>query len=178
MSTPLSDSEYQKLLLKTVFSFMICDGQMLPKEMEFIKKLSVEKNLFGDLNIEQELELLIEHVNRRGLDFFDDYFKKVSHAELSEEQELELLECAILTVKADEKIKMEEVNFLKILRTNLKSADRKIVEKFPEYAIDFVDKDKFTDIYLKELYENYFKRAALPQFNIDDVKDISDSIKY
>ena len=176
MSHSIDQSEFSRLLLKTVFSFMICDGHIADKEVAHIKKMAAEGNLFGDINIDDELALLIDRVNRRNLSFFDDYFKKVGHAQLSEDQEFQILEAAVQTISSDQKIKLEEINFLKILRTKLKSPDQKILEKFPEIGKDFVKKDAFTDIYLDELYKNYFTNASLPTFDVSDVQDITDDV--
>lgn len=173
----MDNSKYQTLLLKTVFSFMICDSHIADDEVAMIKKSANENKLFGDIDIDQELVTLVEHVNRRGISFFDDYFKKIKHADLSEEQELELLSMAIKTVNADSQIKKEEISFLKILRVLLKVSNEKIIEQFPEVGSKFVDKDEFTEIYFKELYANFFKVREIPVFDINDVKDITDEFQ-
>jgi uncharacterized tellurite resistance protein B-like protein len=172
MNTP----DFPKLLLKTVFSFMTCDGHISPQEMAFIKKMSVEKKLFGALDLDQEIDDLVALINRRGIDFLEDYFKKIDHAQLTEEQDLQLLEAAILTITADEKVKPEEISFLKILRTVLKSPDQKILARFPDLAGDFIAKAALTELYMKELYSNYFKQQKLPEFDISAVTDVTDNI--
>lgn len=155
---------------------MICDSHIAYDEVTMIKKMANDNKLFGDINIDEELTSLVEHVNRRDIDFFDDYFKKVKHADLSEEQEIKLLNVAIKTVNADSEIKKEEISFLKILRVLLNISNEKIIETFPEVGPSFVDKDEFTDIYFKELYSNFFKLNAIPIFNVNDVKDITNEI--
>jgi len=173
-----NQSDFAKLLIKTVFSFMTCDGHIDAKEIEFLKNLAKEKVDQSGIDIEVELNQLVELINLKGLDFFDDYFKKLNNASLTEEQELLLLESAIQTITADDKVKREEINFLKILRTALKSPDQKILERFPKIGKNFIHKDAFTDIYIKELYSNYFKENTLPIFDLSQVKDISDSVDF
>lgn len=173
-----NNSDFSKLLLKTVFSFMTCDGHISPKEIGFIKELAKEKIDLADIDVDAELKLMVELINLKGLDFFDDYFKKVNNATLSEEQEILLLESAIQTITADDQVKKEEINFLKILRTTLKSPDQKILDKFPKIGKNFIQKDALTDIYIKELYSNYFKENTLPTFDLSQVQDISDSINF
>ncbi|WP_422360389.1 TerB family tellurite resistance protein [Reichenbachiella sp.] len=173
-----NQSDFAKLLLKTVFSFMTCDGHISPKEVEFLKQLAKEKVDLTGIDIDQELNQMIELINLKGLDFFDDYFKKLNNSTLTEEQELLLLESAIQTITADDKVKREEINFLKILRTALKSPDQKILDKFPKIGKNFIHKDAFTDIYIKELYSNYFKESTLPMFDLSQVNDISDSVDF
>lgn len=173
-----NQSDFAKLLVKTVFSFMTCDGHISPKEVDFLKKLAKDKVDLTGIDIDKELNQLIELINLKGLDFFDDYFKKLNNATLTEEQELLLLESAIQTITADDKVKREEINFLKILRTALKSPDQKILDKFPKIGKNFIHKDAFTDIYIKELYSNYFKESTLPMFDLSQVNDISDSVDF
>lgn len=173
-----NQSDFSKLLIKTVFSFMTCDGHISPKEVEFLKQLAKEKVDLTGIDIEKELNQMIELINLKGLDFFDDYFKKLNNSTLTEEQELLLLESAIQTITADDKVKREEINFLKILRTALKSPDQKILDKFPKIGKNFIHKDAFTDIYIKELYSNYFKESTLPTFDLTQVNDISDSVDF
>lgn len=173
-----NQADFAKLLVKTVFSFMTCDGHISPREVDFLKQLAKEKVDLSGVDIDAELKLMIELINLKGLDFFDDYFKKLNNSTLTEEQELLLLESAIQTITADDKVKREEINFLKILRTALKSPDQKILDKFPKIGKNFIHKDAFTDIYIKELYSNYFKENTLPTFDLSQVKDISDSVDF
>ena len=173
-----NQSDFAKLLVKTVFSFMTCDGHISPKEIDFLKALAQEKADLSGIDIDAELNQLTELINLKGLDFFDDYFKKLNNATLTEDQELLLLESAIQTITADDQVKREEINFLKILRTALKSPDQKILDKFPKIGKNFIHKDAFTDIYIKELYSNYFKENKLPTFDLSQVKDISDSVDF
>lgn len=174
----MTQSEFPRLLLKTVFSFMTCDGHIAAKEVAFIKAMAKEKKELVGLDIDKELNQMVDLVNLKGLDFFDDYFKKIKNTTLTEEQEILLLESAIQTITADDKVKKEEINFLKILRTALKSPDQKILDKFPKIGKDFIHKDALTDIYIKELYSNYFKQKTLPTFDLSQVQDISDSIDF
>lgn len=178
MSVMTNDTDFPRLLLKTVFSFMTCDGHIAPKEVEFIKELAKEKVDLSGLDVDKEMSQMIELINLKGLDFFDDYFKKVNNSDLTEEQEILLLESAIQTITADDKVKQEELNFLKILRTTLKSPDQKILDKFPKIGKDFIHKDAFTDIFIKELYSNYFKQKTLPTFDLSQVRDISDEVDF
>lgn len=174
----MDNLNFSKLMLKTVFSFMTCDGHIANQEISFIKNLSKEEGLFSDLDLDKELAKMFKSINTRGLDFFDDYFKKITRAELTEEQELQILDAAIKTINADDEVKQEEINFLKILRTVLKAPDQSILDKFPKLAGKFIHKDNFTKIYIKELYTNYFKKQELPQFDLTEVTDITDSVQF
>ena len=47
---------------------------------------------------------------------------------MSEQNELKLIEVAIETIKADEKIEYSEVKFFKVIRSNLKIKNEVIIE--------------------------------------------------
>ncbi len=169
----MAQLNYPYLLLRTAFSFMTCDGDIDRSEVLTIKDMDRDNRLFGDIDISKELELMLERINLKGMDFLKEYFRKVDKADLSEDQEMELLNVAVDIIYADDQVKDEEVKFLRVLRTLLKVTDEKILGKFPQLAKDFMWDDDFTEEYIKILYSNYFKNQTLPVFDVSDVRDIS-----
>ena len=169
----MAQLNYPYLLLRTAFSFMTCDGDIDRSEVLTIKNMDKSTHLFGDIDIGKELELMLERINLKGMDFLKEYFRKVDKAKLSEDQEMELLQVAVDIIYADDQVKDEEVKFLRVLRTLLKVTDEKILGQFPQLAKDFMWEDDFTDEYIKILYSNYFKNQTLPVFDVSDVQDIS-----
>ncbi len=143
------NTDFSKILLKTVFTFMVCDGDISPAEIDYIKDTVSKDTLFGDIDIDFEINEMIDLVNLKGVDYLEDYFKKIKHANLSEQQELTLLKSAIQTIESDNLIKQDEINFLRILRTVIKVSDEKITEAFPKLAPDFISKDGLTDAYIR-----------------------------
>jgi len=45
---------------------MSCDGDIASEEVDMIKKMSKEKNLFGDIDIDKELDGLVNEINLKG----------------------------------------------------------------------------------------------------------------
>ena len=178
MSKFPKSKDFSQILLNTIFSFMVCDGDISPDEIVFIKKMASDKSVFGDIDINHELDEMVRLVNLRGVDYLEDFFKRVRNASLSENQELILLDSAIQTIQSDNEIKLDEINFLRILRTMLKVTDAQIIEHIPNVSKEFLSKDDLTDIYIKEIYANYFHQRELPKFEIDDVMDITESVDF
>ncbi len=164
------------LLLRTAFSFMTCDGHIDRHEVLAIKNMDKASHLFGDIDVTKELELMLERINLKGMDFLKEYFRKVNKAELTTEQEMQVLEVAVDMIYADEFVKKEEIKFLRVLRTMLKVSDEEILKKFPQLAKDFMWEDEFTEEYVKILYSNYFKNQKLPVFDVSDVRDITNDV--
>ncbi|MFY0627780.1 MAG: tellurite resistance TerB family protein [Reichenbachiella sp.] len=165
------------LLLRTAFSFMTCDGHIDRNEVLAIKDMDKTNHLFGDIDVASELELMLERINLKGMDFLKEYFRKINKAELTLDQEMEVLKVAVDIIYADEHVKDEEIKFLRVLRTMLKVNDEKILTEFPQLAKDFMWEDEFTEEYVKILYSNYFKNQKLPVFDVTDVRDITDEIE-
>lgn len=165
------------LLLRTAFSFMTCDGHIDRHEVLAIKNMDKDNKLFGDIDVTNELELMLERINLKGMDFLKEYFRKINKAELTSEQEMNVLKVAVDIIYADEFVKDEEIKFLRVLRTMLQVSDEVILKEFPQLAKDFMWEDDFTEEYVKILYSNYFKNQKLPVFDVSDVRDISGEIE-
>ena len=88
---------FNKLLLKTAFSCMACDGDIDKREVILIKTMHQEKKIFGEIDINQELDNLLLEINRDGHKFLRSYLNELTSTELSEQDELKLIEVAIDT---------------------------------------------------------------------------------
>lgn len=172
----MSSSTIDEILLRTAFSFMTCDGHIDTAEITSIMKMAQNKYLFGTIDIEQELENMLERINLRGTDYLKDYFRKVHRAELTEKEQISIIQIAVDIIYADMEVRESEVKFLRVLRTMLNISDSLILTNFPQLAKDFVWEDEFTEDYIKELYQNYFKHQVMPSFIVNDVLDISQNV--
>jgi len=165
--------DFDKILLQTAFSFMTCDGDIDKNEVALIREMAVEKSLFGDIDIDIELEFLIEVINAKGMGFLKDYFKVLKNAELSTDQELQLVEIALKTLEADAVIDYNEVKFFRIFRTLLAVSDSGIKNKFPDFPDEFLETDIFSSTYLDQLFDDYFDQVEIPEFDKSEVSDQS-----
>ena len=170
--------QFNKLLLKTAFSCMACDGDIDKREVKLIKKLQKENKTFGEIDINAELDTLLLDINKNGQQFLKNYLNELKSSELTETNELKLIEVAIETIKADEIIEYSEVKFFKVIRSNLKIDNDSILEKHPDFE-DYLEQDIITDSYLARLQDDFFDTHISNEFElisqIDD--DILDSLK-
>ncbi|MGY0393299.1 hypothetical protein ACW5R3_12175 [Bizionia sp. KMM 8389] len=170
--------QFDKLLLKTAFSCMACDGDIDKREIKLIKRLHKEKKTFGDLDVNTEMDNLLIAINKDGHQFMKDYFDELTTSELTEANELNLIEVAIDTIKADEKVEYSEIKFFKVIRSKLKIDNEPILEKHPDFE-DYLEQDIITDSYLARLQDDFFDTHISNEFEIiseiDD--DILDSFK-
>ena len=54
-------------------------------------------------------------------------------SELSESEELKLVEVAIDTIKADDKVEYSEIKFFKVIKSKLKISDETILKYHPDF---------------------------------------------
>lgn len=167
---------FNNLLLKTAFSCMACDGDIDEREVDLIKNLHTEKKIFGEIDVEVELESLLNQINKDSKQFFKKFFDELKNTALSVEDELKLIEVAIDTIKADDKVEYSEVKFFKVIRSRLKIKDEPILQKHPDFE-DYLEQDIISDNYLAGLIDDFFdshvssELELMSKINLDDLKD-------
>lgn len=155
--------QLNELLLRTAFACMACDGDIAHEEVDLIKSLDNENHLFGDIDIDKELNVLLAEINDLGARFLKSYLNLVKESQLSEEDSIRLLDVAVKTIKADNIIKYSEIKFFKVIKANLNISDENILEKVEGVDEMWVAQD-IKDYGL--LYNSYFDNIELPKFDL------------
>lgn len=157
--------EQNELLLRTAFACMSCDGDIASEEVELIRQMSKEKQLFGDIDIDKELDELVKEINLNGKGFLKQYLVSLAEESLTEEQEIKVADVAVQTIRADNRIEYSEIKFFKVLRSNLKIVtDDTLLEKIEGIDENYLAQDIQAD-YL-QIYDDYFSTIELPKFEI------------
>lgn len=157
--------EQNELLLRTAFACMSCDGNIANEEIELIKQMSKENHLFGDVDINKELEVLVSEINQKGKGFLKQYLTSLAEQSLTEEQELQVADVAVQTIRSDNKIEYSEIKFFKVIRSNLRViSDDTLLEKIEGIDENYLAQDIRAD-YL-QMYDDYFNTIELPQFDL------------
>lgn len=157
--------EQNELLLRTAFACMSCDGDIATEEVGKIKQMANEKRLFGDINIDKELDELVNEINEKGKGFLKQYLISLAEESLTEEQELKVADVAVQTIRSDNKVEYSEIKFFKVLRSNLKIvSDETLLEKIEGIDENYLAQDIRAD-YL-QMYDDYFNTIELPKFDV------------
>jgi hypothetical protein len=156
---------FNKLLLKTAFSCMACDGDIDKREVVLIKTMHQQKKIFGEIEINQELDNLLLEINRDGHKFLRSYFNELTSSELTEQNELKLIEAAIDTIKADNKVEYSEIKFFKVIRSKLKIDNEPILAIHPDFE-EYLEQDIISESYLARLQDDFFDTYTLPEFEL------------
>ncbi|MGR7813791.1 hypothetical protein [Lacinutrix undariae] len=160
---------FNKLLLKTAFSCMACDGDIDEREVELIKSLHKNNKTFGDIDINVELNKLTGLINAEGNNFFKLFFKELNTFELSENNQLTLIDVAISTIKADNVIEYSEIKFFKVIRSKLPIDNDSILKVYPDFE-EYLEEDIISESYLSKLQYDFFENTDLPSFEL--IKDV------
>lgn len=164
--------EKNELLLRTAFACMSCDGDIATEEVELIKQMANEKHLFGDIDIDKELDKLVNEINLKGKGFLKQYLISLAEQILTEDEELKIANVAVQTIRADNKIEYSEIKFFKVLRSNLKTvSDEILLDKIEGIDENYLAQDISAD-YL-QIYDDYFNTIELPKFDMSSVVDSS-----
>ena len=157
--------EQNELLLRTAFACMSCDGDIAKEEVKLIKQMATKKHLFGDIDIDKELDKLVSEINEKGKGFLKQYLVSLAEQTLTEDEELDIADVAVQTIRSDNKIEYSEIKFFKVLRSNLKViSDETLLEKIDGIDENYLAQDIRAD-YL-QMYDDYFNTIKLPKFDI------------
>lgn len=110
---------------------MACDGEIAKEEVDMVKRLGAEYGIFANVDIEAYLNIWIIAINKNGASFLKNYLNELSEANLSLSEQLFVIDFAIKTIEADERIEYSEIKFFKKVRRRLSISDEKILEKYP-----------------------------------------------
>ena len=114
----------QDLLLKTIFACMACDGDIAPEEIQVLRELIANTDLFNELDVEVILKKYVDSMNK--------YLSDVAEDALSKEEQMCLVDLAFKTIEADKRIEYSEVKFFKKIRVRLSLTDEEILAKYPD----------------------------------------------
>lgn len=111
---------------------MACDGDIATEEIQLLRELITQTDLFNDIDVEVTLKRYVDSINQNGVIFLSQYLNEVADDELSKEEQLCLVDLAFKTIEADNRIEYSEVKFFKKIRVRLSLTDGEILAKYPE----------------------------------------------
>ena len=131
---------FQEFLLKSAISVIACDGSIDDAEISEIRNMAENEIYFMGYDYEVPLADTLRYLIENGALAINEYLKEVSNANLNDNQELILIEVLIRAIETDGKVEPNEIKFLQIVKSKLKTSEETIITKFPNqinYLIDF-----------------------------------------
>ncbi|MCM1139946.1 MAG: TerB family tellurite resistance protein, partial [Muribaculum sp.] len=124
--------DIKEIYLLTAFVCAACDGEIAPEEVALVKQLCDKSSLFGDLDVEAKLNEYVSAINEHGMRFINNFLRVLEDADLTQDEQLEVVKIAIDMIEADGQILYSEVKFFKKLRPCLNISDEAILAVLPD----------------------------------------------
>jgi uncharacterized tellurite resistance protein B-like protein len=163
--------EFKKMLLRTSFAVMACDGQIHPKEIEELKQISYGTKYLDGLDLESELNIITAEFNDRKRTFFSENFKQLTAAGLDVSEKLIVMDVVFRMISADDRVDENEAKFLRAIKKRLDLSDELIQQRFGEVSELGIIKDQQYEIISVEDLVSSFSVMDVPDLKISGKQD-------
>lgn len=122
----------QELYIKTIFCCMACDGDIANEEVALVHNITSKQNIFDGMDVNAIINGYVASINDNGPLFFKQYLNELSSQELSNNEQKTIVDFALKTIFADNRIEYSEVKFFKKIRSRLSLTDEEILDNHPD----------------------------------------------
>jgi hypothetical protein len=162
--------DFRRILFKTAFCVMACDGHIDDLEVDEMKEIDQKTTYFKDVDLSDELDELVNQVQSEGKKIVKSLLVTLRETKLTIVQELLVLEVALRMINADNKVEVNEIRFLNLLRSKLEVDNEIIRERFGN--IPYLTHLNYDNLEMENMaYEEYTNSIELP--NISIISDIN-----
>lgn len=147
------DNSFENILFLTSFCCMACDGDIATEELEQLNNFSKKELLFKSLNISDEFNKCLTILKDIGDDFIKSYFQAIETVNLTEKEKLSIIDVAVKTILADNKVEYSEIKFFKSLVSSLNVEKQIILENVSNIEDYWLEED------LSRLDYKYFENT-------------------
>ena len=126
----MENKDFKKLLFKTAFCVMACDGSIDDLEIQEMRKIDSSTTYFSDIDLSDELDELINELHNKKIKIVKNLFDSLRDNTLTISQELLILEVTMRIINADDVIDDNEVRFLNLIRSKLDLGNQIIHQRF------------------------------------------------
>ena len=171
----MENLEFKKILFKTAFCVMACDGHIDDLEIEEMKKIDTNTSYFKNVDLSDELSQLIEEIKTKGKTIVLDLFQTLRTTKLTMVQELLIIEVAFRIINADNKVDENEIKFFNLLRSKLEVDNEILRDRFGN--IPYLANMNYNKIRVdsEDLQKNFVRDVKLPELLAMKSIDLKDS---
>lgn len=131
--------EFKKLLFRSAVSVMAVDGEIHEDEIKEIKSIASSTAYFIDFEVDKELEENVNEIKKNGKDSINGLLNLLEKQDLNPSQETILIDVLIRMIEADKRIDDNEIRFLHLVKSKLKTREEDLVTKFPKQVSYLID---------------------------------------
>jgi uncharacterized tellurite resistance protein B-like protein len=124
---------FKEFLFESAVIAMGCDGDIATSEIEELKKIVTNEIYFMGYSIEEPLKVHLANIKANGKNAINNYLKSIESLNLSDNQEVLLIEVLLRIIEADSDIQISEVKFLQMAKAKLKLDEQTLIMKFPNH---------------------------------------------
>lgn len=135
-------SQFQPLLLKAAVNLIACDGYIDDVEVLELRKIAENEMYFAGFDYVEELNTFINAVKTNGKESINSFLSEISRSEIKERQKFILLEVLIRVMESDDKIELNEMKFIQLVKTRLYLSDEELILHFPDKLSYLLDKEE------------------------------------
>jgi stalled ribosome rescue protein Dom34 len=165
----VNNKEFKKILFRTAFCSMACDGTIDDLEINEMKNIDKNTSYFNEIDLSKELDHLIKKINTDGKKVISELFETLRKVNLNIVQELLILEVAMRIISADDRHEKNEIKFLKLLRSKLDINTEIILDRFGN--IPYLNNMNYKKLNAnREEHLSFINSVNLPE--LTQIKDI------
>lgn len=162
----VEQQDFQKILFKTAFCLMGCDGHIHEMEIKELKNMVETAPYFKGIVLSQEVDQTLKEFKEKGKRLITEVLDSLRQLDLSTVQELLVLEVAFRLAHADQRLDENEIKFIRFLRGKLELPDEVIKDRFG--AVEYLfDRDYTNEIVRKETRKDVLSSLAVP--DVDEI---------
>lgn len=171
----MENLEFKKILFKTAFCVMACDGHIDDLEIEEMRKIDTNTSYFKNVDLSDELNELIEEIKTKGKTIVLDLFQTLRTTKLTMVQELLIIEVAFRIINADNKVDENEIKFFNLLRSKLEVDNEILRDRFGN--IPYLSNMNYNKIRVasEDSQKNFVRDVKLPELVAMKSIDLKDS---
>jgi uncharacterized tellurite resistance protein B-like protein len=136
----MKNQDFKEFLFKSAVMAMACDGDIADTEIAEIKNIVANEIYFMGYDFEGPLKNNIDNIKANGKGAINQFLQEIETNNLSEHQEILLIEVLLRIIEADNDIQTSELKLLQMAKAKLKVDEQTLIVKFPkqiDYLLDF-----------------------------------------
>lgn len=136
----MKNLNFKDFLFKSAVIAMACDGNIAEEEINEIKNIVANEIYFMGYEFEEPLQKNIDDIKSNGKNAINQFLQEITLNNLDEHQELLLIEVLLKVIHADTKVEENELKFLQLAKSKLKTDEQTLIVNFPhqvDYLTDF-----------------------------------------
>lgn len=158
---------FEETLLEAAFFTMACDGDIAFAEVAAIQAMASQSSIFGDLKVEELLNIKVKKLNQFGNLFITRFLRRLKNDSFSEDQKSTLLKVIMDVIYSDEEVEYNEIRFFRNVQANIQ-ASNELVLKVNTNASELIGEEVFSNDITDVTKSQYF--TDMKNIEFDEIK--------